>query len=105
MSEKTYRIKPLEWKSHRTAYREELWTRPPGRCYSIARTRGGVERRWTRWYLEIRDYSGNHVVGTFGYYYHLPPKMAYRTSDDAKAAAEANWRETITKFLEEVDHE
>lgn len=106
MSEQTYAIKPLVWDSASYACREERWCRPLGMRYSVSRTRKGPDGPWSWWRLDMRSCGNTHETLGYDYYYDDDcPKSSYRSLQHAIAVAEAHWRETIARFLEEVPHE
>ena len=93
MSEKTYRIKPLVWEYYKNHVREEWQAAAVGGWYCVERwmTDGGS---WGKWKWSKEDMTDC-----------APDMHQCRTAAEGKAAAEAHWRETITRFLEEVTHE
>lgn len=106
MSDQTYRIKPLVWERASYAFREEWWCNPLCMRYAISRTRKRPDGPWSWWRLEMMA-CGNYSTTGYDYYYYDEdcPKALHRSLQGAMAAAEAHWRETITRFLEEVNHE
>ena len=93
MSEKTYRIRPLVWEYYKNHVREEWQAEAVGGSYRVERWRrdNGAWRGWC-WAFE----SDADTV---------PEYDACATAEEGMALAEAHWRETITRFLEEVTHD
>lgn len=89
MSEYTYRIKPLEWEHCLNKVVEQFSAPAIGGVYEVRRL--AHSRQW-RWMFDDGDE-------------YLPDSHECLTADEGKAAAEEHWRQTITRFLDEVDHE
>ena len=89
----TYRIKPPEWEHSRHSRRESWQAAAVGGRYSVERWRLD-DGHWGTWRWVLEDMTDG-----------APAVRQCRTADEGKAMAEAHWRETITRFLEEVTHE
>lgn len=89
MSEKTYRIKPLAWERVRNKVVEQFSAPAIGVGYEVWRL--SHSRKWWWTFDDGKD--------------PWPDSHRCRTAAEGKAAADAHWRETITRFLEEVTHE
>ena len=86
---KTYRIKPLEWRHCLNDVLEQFSASVIGGVYEVERRIGRNDWLWQF------DDGGDDA----------PEYCICRTAAEGKALAEADWRETITRFLEEVTHE
>lgn len=93
MSEKTYRIKPLVWEYYKHHFLEEWQAAAVGGSYRVERWKRDDGARPGRCWAFKSD------AGT------VPEYDACATAEEGMALAEAHWRETITRFLEEVTHE
>ena len=92
-SETTYRIEPLRWAYFANRNREAWEARAIGGKYRVERWRRD-NGRWRGWCWAFESVADE-----------APDAHPCRTAEEGKALVEADWRETITRFLEEVDHE
>lgn len=93
MSEKAYHIRPLVWRRKKNRF-HETWEAPAIEgAYRVERRRANEEAPWRGWSWSFEDRSD-----------WTSDMHDCRTAKEGKAAAEAHWRETITRFLEEVNH-
>ena len=91
MSKQTYRIKPLAWR-HEVGRFREMWEAPRIEgSYIVERFRDDKGDPWRGWSWAFKDMQDC-----------APDMHDCRTADEGKAAAEEHWRNTITRFLEEV---
>ena len=93
MSEKTYRIKPLEWERGACPNCEWCASRAVGGSYRV--------ERWRHAYCDWRGWCWAFESDADT----VPEYDDCATAEEGMALAEAHWRETITRFLEEVAHE